>query len=129
MLDKQKYFSASYLVDSLNMDIIQYETAVEFSALAGFAPENMVPIDAILAQAQQEQAAEVGKKLFGQLPWSGHEIGYYLARAIEKAFGTQALVEAQYSCVDFLWLYQKVAVLDPQLFRFSAEALTFLESL
>ncbi len=125
LLDKKKYFQAAYFTDTLNMDKGQRETVEEFRQLVHLAPENLKEIDVILKSKIEIQ--EKGKKIFQQLPWGGHAIGYYMANAIEKEFGKKQLIKAQYSCLEFLFLYQEAAKQNQELFSFSENTLTFLK--
>ncbi|MEM1320345.1 MAG: DUF5700 domain-containing putative Zn-dependent protease [Bacteroidota bacterium] len=126
LLDKRKYFQPAYYNDSLLNDQ-QRETVEEFSSLVRLAPSNLAKIDSILGATLKIE--EKGKAIFQQLPWGGHTIGYYMADAIEKAFGKAKLIEAQYSCLAFFFLYQDAALRNENLYQFSEETIAFLKTI
>lgn len=127
LLDKSKYFDQAYYGNSSSIHPNQLETIEEFQQLVAEAPANLAQIDSILTSAATP--AEKGNKIFQQLPWSGHVIGYYMSSAIEKHGGRKTLVKAQYSCVRFFSRYQKAAKKDKSLYRFSKEAISALKEL
>jgi len=127
LLDKQKYFDEDYFSDTSNISSSQLATVQEFRALVANTPSNLYAIDSILVS--DVPLVEKGKSIFQQLPWSGHAVGFYMSRAIEKELGRPQLIQAQYSCLDFCFLYQQAALKDASLYKFSDGAIAFLESI
>ncbi len=127
MIDKSKYFNEAYYSNTDAMSVTQQETVAEFQQLVKGAPTNLQRIDSILTTDLPE--VEKGKMIFQQLPWSGHAIGFYMARAIDKALGREKLIATQYSCIDFVLIYQEAAKMEEGLYQFSEKAIGFLRGL
>lgn len=127
LLDKNKYFDQAYYGNTSAIHPNQKETIEEFQQLVAAAPTHLAQIDSILISTASP--AEKRKKIFQQLPWSGHVIGFYMSSAIEKYRGQKMLVKAQYSCVRFFLQYQKATKKDESLYCFTKEAITALKAL
>lgn len=127
LIDKKKYFQLDYYNDTLLMDRKQQETVDEFRNLVHLAPLNLARIDSLLLT--EFSIEEKGKNIFKELPWSGHAIGYYMANSIENELGRKSLIEAQYSCLEFIFQYQAAASLNKELYKFSEDTIAFLKTI
>jgi hypothetical protein len=127
MIDNKKYFQPSYSYEKGVTSTSQQETVAEFKDHVEKAGAYLKQIDSILSGNKSNE--EKGKAIFGVMPWSGHTIGFYMATAIENAFGKEKLIEVQYSSPDFLLTYQKAAANQSALYSFSEKTINFLTSI
>lgn len=127
LIDNKKYFQTSFDQNKNLIDYSDEADIIEFKHHVKQADSYLKQIDAILSGNDSNE--EKGKAIFGVMPWSGHTIGFYMATAIENAFGKKQLVEVQYSSINFLLSYQEAAKKQTALYSLSDQTIQFLKSI
>ncbi len=127
LINRSEYFNEDYLANSQNFKKEHLESITEFRYLVSKAPDHLKEIEAVLISKLSD--TEKSKKIQQNMPWGGHTVGFYMARAIEQQKGKDVLIKVQYSPIKFIRSYQQVALNSSELFRFSNVAMNFLLNL
>lgn len=131
MLDKQKYFEAEYLSEVQGRNDDKYHDASEFVSLVSEAKATLSRVDSFLIKASKDEIdqEEASREISRLLPWGGHVIGFYMARAIENQLGREDLLSVVNSPVKFMLLYSSASEKNSDLYRFTETSITFIESM
>lgn len=127
ILDKSKYFQDGYYDYAKKNSPAHAESVKEFVELVNNVPSNLAMIDSVLNSDLSER--DKGTRIFENLPWSGHAVGFYMSRAIENAHGRDKLIFAQYDVREFIQLYQEAALKNDSLYTFSSESINYVNSI
>jgi len=133
LIDLQVYLGElemGRLSDGMRSAVEQLAEAIEQ------APDFLSQLDDTLAcmAAGTIDIASAGKLLKPKIPFSGHPVGYYMAKAILERVGKEEMVAEVGNPISFLRLYDRASRSGPttevrKLYTFSPEAITALRSL
>lgn len=131
ILDNDKSFDKDYVNRIKKENPLKYREVFEFIELIDEASINLAKIDSILAQHFEGEITvkETSRKIFNNMPWGGHTVGFYMAKAIGNNLGKDYLIVAQYNPVEFMLAYHKATLLDDKLFKLSKESIRFIKTL
>ena len=129
ILDNDRNFDKKYVARIKEERPLKYQEILEFRELTDVAPLNLAKIDSILARCSRAEITmdKAQNQIFTNMPWGGHTVGFYMAKAIKNNLGRHVLIKKQYSTIGFILAYQKATSMDKTLYTFSKESIEFLK--
>ncbi len=113
-IDKLRNEGIADLIDKENILEKNNKTEYDLKYIDHYhnSKQHLEAIDSLLQEIAKDNSIlkENGKKIRGELPFSAHPTGLYLAKIIKEKMGTEALLQCLESPFPFLYLYNDIAM-------------------